>query len=103
MKNIISDMKLKNITVGILRSCLFKIFIMAVILSVLITGVLFYKGDLRYKLFRLTGEVPATVYFYLFRGYVYHRDFSGAVNVLNSQLNLVQNISSGNNYLFLDH
>ena len=52
---------------GVLRSCLFKLFIAVIILSVLVSGVLFHKGDIRFKLFRLAGEVPAIVNFYLLR------------------------------------
>jgi len=87
----------KNIVSAIFRSCLFKISVITLILLVIISGILFYNGSVRYKVFRLVGEAPATVYFYLFRGHVYRRDFSGAVHLLNNQLNLVQNISRGNN------
>jgi hypothetical protein len=90
---------IKNIVQSVLKSCLFKLFITTLIILVLVTGVLFYKGDLRFKVFRLAGEVPSIVNFYLFRGHVKHRHFSQAVYRLDKQLNFVQSVSQGNNHV----
>jgi len=97
MKKKFIDIKIKNIMVGVFRSCLFKLLVVVMVFIIISTGILFYNGGLRYKVFRLVGEIPSTVYFYLFRGHVYRRDFAGAVQLLNKQLDYVQNISSGNN------
>jgi hypothetical protein len=90
---------IKNMVKCVLKSCLFKLFITILIILVLVSGVLFYKGDLRFKVFRLAGEVPSIVNFYLFRGHIKDRRFSQAVYLLDKQLNFVQSVSHGNNHV----
>ena len=66
---------------------------------IIVSAILFYKGDLRFKVFRLAGEVPGIVNFYLFRGHVKHRRFDQAVYRLDKQLDFVQSVSQGNNHV----